>query len=68
MLVGDLIFFEQLGHFFGHDITIILNGDQRDFFSLLGFLFRRGEVRLFWVVSHRIQYTPRKLKKSASFV
>ena len=53
VLVGDLVFFEQLGHFLGHHIAIILNGDQGDFFSFLGFLFWRRGIRLFWILSHR---------------
>ncbi len=54
MLVRDLVFLEQLGHFFGDYITIILNGDEGDFFSHLGFFFRRGLVGLFWCFTHRI--------------
>ena len=42
MLVGDLVFFEEIRHFFGHDVVIILNGEHGEFFSHLGFVFRRG--------------------------
>lgn len=54
MLVGHLIFFEHLRHFFGHHIPIILNGDEGNFFSRLGFFFLRRLIRLFLVVAHSI--------------
>lgn len=53
VLVGHLVFFEQVGHFFSHYRIIILNGEHRNFFSRLGLLFRRGGLRLFWMISHR---------------
>lgn len=53
MLVGHLIFFEQLCHFFGHHITIILNGNQGNFFSSRKFLFRGGEVGWFRILTHK---------------
>lgn len=52
MLVGDLIFFEEVRHFLGHHGTIILDGDQREFFSHLGLLFKRHVVSLFRLVGH----------------
>ena len=58
MLVGDLVFFEELSHFLGHYISIILNGDERDFFSRLGCFLRRRLVGLFRLFSHNNQYTP----------
>lgn len=54
MLVGNLVFFEELSHFLGHHISIILNGDERDLFSRLGIFVWRGLVRLFWIVNHII--------------
>ncbi len=67
VLVGDLVFFEQIRHFFGHHCIIILNGDQWDFFSLFGLLFWQGKVRLFWMVSHMNQYTPPTITPSDLF-
>lgn len=61
MLVGDLIFFEELRHFFRHYISIILNGDERDFFSRLGLFVRRGLVRLFGLVSHKLSIHQQRL-------
>ena len=52
VLVGDLVFLEQVGHFFGDHVIIILNSDERDFFSRLGFIFRRRRIWLFWIVTH----------------
>lgn len=54
MLVGNLVFFEQLGHFFGHHRIIILNGDEGDFFSRLGRLYWRGLIGLFGWFTHVI--------------
>ncbi len=54
VLVGNLVFLEQLGHFFGDHITIILNGDEGDFFSHRGFFVRRRLFRLFWLVGHEM--------------
>ena len=36
MLVIHTVFVEHLGHFFGNHVTIVLNGNERDFFSWLG--------------------------------
>ena len=58
VLVGDLVLFEELGHFFSHDICIILNGDERDFFPNLRCFLRRRLVGLFRLISHSNQYTP----------
>lgn len=33
VLVGNFIFLEQLSHFLGHHLVVILNGDQGDLFS-----------------------------------
>lgn len=54
MLVGNLIFLEQIRHFFGHHRIIVLNGDEGDFFSRLGRLHRRGLFGLFRCVTHSI--------------
>lgn len=58
MLVRDFVFFEQIRHCFGHHGIIILNGEHRNFFSRFGFLVWRRESRLFWIITHGIQYTP----------
>ena len=36
MLVTHPVFVEHLGHFLGDHVTIVLNGNERDFFSHLG--------------------------------
>lgn len=36
MLVRDLIFVEQLGHFFGDHVAVVGDGDERDFLAALG--------------------------------
>ena len=56
--MGDLVFFEELSHFLSHHISIILNGDERDFFSRLGCFLRRRLIGLFWLFGHNDQYTP----------
>ena len=50
--MGDFVFLEQLGHFFGDHVAIIGDGDERKLFSRLGLLFRRRLVGLFGCVSH----------------
>lgn len=54
VLVGDFVFLEQFGHFFGDHVAIIGDGDDRELFSRLGLLFRRRLVGLFGCVSHRV--------------
>ncbi len=50
------VFIEHLGHFFGDHVTVVLNGDERDFFSRLGHGLRsesfRGRVWSFWSLIH----------------
>ena len=50
------VFVEHLGHFLGDHVTIVLNGNERDFFSHLGHgLWSRsfGALgRTFWCVTH----------------
>lgn len=58
VLVGDLVFLEQICHFLGHHRIIVLNGDERDFFSRLGCFIRRRLVGLFRLFGHNNQYTP----------
>ena len=36
VLMADSVFVEHFGHFFGDHVTIVLNGNERDFFSWLG--------------------------------
>ena len=56
MLVTDSIFVEHLRHFLGDHVTIVLNGNERDFFSHLGHGFWSGNFRgrgwSFWCVTH----------------
>ena len=56
MLVADSVFVEHFGHFFGDHVTIVLNGNERDFFSWLGhWLWSRSFGTLgwnFWRVTH----------------
>ncbi|MBX3320450.1 MAG: hypothetical protein KF890_11275, partial [Nitrospira sp.] len=65
--MGDLVFFEQLRHFFCHHSIIILNGDEGNFFSRLGLFLRRGLVGLFGLLTHSDQYTPEKARTVALF-
>jgi hypothetical protein len=60
VLVGDLVLFEEFSHFLGHYISIILNGDERDFFSRLGCFLRRRLVDFFRLFGHNeLVYTSR---------
>jgi hypothetical protein len=52
VLVGDLVFLEQIRHFLGHHGIIILNSDEGDFFSHLRLFFRRRLVWLFLTIAH----------------
>lgn len=57
MLVTDPVFVEHLGHFFGDHVAIVLNGNERDFFSRLGHgLWGRSLGDLgggsFWCLTH----------------
>ena len=36
MLVTNSVFIEHFGHFLGDHVTIVLNGNKRDFFSYFG--------------------------------
>ena len=42
------IFIEHFGHFLGDHVTIVLNGDERDFFSYLGHRLWSGT---FWALA-----------------
>ncbi len=44
MLVTDPVFVEHLGHFLGDHVTIVLNGNERDFFSWLGHWLWSGSL------------------------
>jgi len=47
----DSVFIEQFGHFLGDHVTIVLNGDERDFFSRLGHgLWNRSFEGLGWTL------------------
>lgn len=52
VLVGHLVFLEQIRHFLGHHRIIILNSDEGDFFSHFRLFFRQRLVWLFWIVTH----------------
>lgn len=57
VLMADSVFVEHLGHLFGDHVTIVLNGNERDFFSHLGHgLGSRTFGTLgwtFWCLTHR---------------
>ena len=50
----EAVLLHEIGHFLGHHSIIILNSDERNFFSCLGFVLWRRGVRLFWIVTHRL--------------
>jgi hypothetical protein len=45
MLMAHPVFVEHLRHFLGDHVTIVLNGNERDFFSRLGHGFWSGGFR-----------------------
>jgi len=56
MLVTHPIFVEHLRHFLGDHVTVVLNGNERDFFSRLGHGLWSGSFWTigwtFWCVTH----------------
>ena len=57
VLVRNSIFIEQCGHFLGDHVTVVLNGDEWDFFSHLGHGLWRGSLGglgggSFWGLTH----------------
>ena len=56
MLVTHPVFVEHLGHFLGDHVTIVLNGNERDFFSWLGHGLWSGSFRglggSLWCLTH----------------
>ncbi len=56
MLVTHPVFVEHLGHFFGDHVTIVLNSNERDFFSWLDHGLWSGSFRglggSLWCLTH----------------
>jgi hypothetical protein len=56
VLMTHPVFVEHLRHFLGDHVTIVLNGDERDFFSRLGHGLRGwsfgGRGLIFWGLTH----------------
>ena len=54
--MADPVFVEHFGHFFGDHVTIVLNGNERDFFSWLGHGLWSGSLGgrgwNFWCLTH----------------
>jgi hypothetical protein len=57
MLVTDPVFVKHLCHFLGNHVAIVLNGDEGNFFSDLGYGLWSGNLRdrvwSFWSLAHR---------------
>ena len=57
VLMRDSVFIEHFSHFFGDHVTIVLNGNERDFFSHLGHGLWGGSLGdlgggSFWCLTH----------------
>ena len=56
MLVRYSVFIEHFGHFLGDHVTIVLNGNERDFFPWLGRGLWSGSFGgrgwTFWCLTH----------------
>jgi len=56
VLVTNSVFIKHFGHFLGDHVTIVLNGNERDFFSWLGRGLWSGSFgdlgRTFWCLTH----------------
>ena len=69
MLVTDSVFIEHLRHFLGDHVAIVLNGNERDFFSWLDHGLWSGSFRglggVFGVSLMRKVYTTQGMKRGA---